>query len=130
MRTRKIKGKAIGLLVVITLMVSFFLVMSIRARMGGSKTLVSARPEASFTWFISSGESSNFYMDYAENPAVQYWCSREFETGDSFQSSLGETSNVGFTFQIPPAGAASDTLNNLLGNKSTWPDIVMRLIHP
>ena len=124
MKTRKIKGKTIGLLIVITLMVGFFLVMSIRARTGGSQTLVSARPEASFTWFISSGENSNFYMDYAENPAVQYWCSQQFETGDSFQNTLGETSNIKFEFQIPPAGAGADTLNNLLGNKSTWPDIV------
>ena len=120
----KIRGKTIGLIAVVSVMVGFFAFMSIRARSKDTGGLVEVSPEASFTWFISNGESANYYMSYAENPAVQYWCSRLFETGENFSGILGEASNVSFTFQVPPSGAGSDTLNNLLGNKSTWPDIV------
>lgn len=118
MKHAKIKTKNIVLLVLVLAMVVFFFAMYIRSSLNKVGGLVTAEANHTYSWFISEGESSTYYSDYAENPAVQYWCGREFETQD------GSESNVAFDFQVAPAGAESDTLNNLLGNKSTWPDIV------
>lgn len=115
---KKIKTKNIVLLCLVAVMVIFFLAMYLRTLSGRAGGLVEASADHTYSWFLNEGEDAMYYTDYAENPGVQYWLSRDFETEE------GDDSNVAFDFMIAPSGSESDTLNNLLGNKSTWPDVV------
>lgn len=115
---KKIKTKNIVLLCLVAAMVIFFFAMYFRTLSGRIGGLVTASADHTYSWFLNEGEEATYYTDYAENPGVQYWISRGFETEE------GGESNVAFEFMIAPSGSESDTLNNLLGNKSTWPDVV------
>lgn len=76
-----------------------------------------------FEWFINEGETSSYYTDYADNPAVQYWTNMEFETGDDFKDTLGETSSLTIDYLIPSTGDASSTLSRLF-TTGNYPDVV------
>jgi hypothetical protein len=114
----KIKKKNIALIIIVAAMLIFIMSMYIRTLLNNTGGLIKAADNHTYSYFISGGESSNYYTDYAENPGMQYWFGKQFETSD------GKVSNIAFDFLIPPQGAGTDTLNNLLANKNTWPDVI------
>lgn len=118
-KVRTIKKKTIALIIIVLAMVIFFVSMYFRSLSNKNTSgLVSASIDHTYSFFISAGENSIYYTDYAENPGIQYWCSKQFESENN------QLSNVAFEFNAAPIGSESDTLNNLLGNAETWPDIV------
>ena len=61
----------------------------------GGTTGQSASPETTFDWWIYSGTSSEYYGNYAENPAVQYtlrrgWGSEEKRIAPFNESGITE----------------------------------------
>lgn len=66
--------------------------------------------DTSFTYVLSTGEQTHFYAEYEDNPAVQYWLSKEWDAdGD------GKGKKVSIDFITLPAGAESDNINTMLG---------------
>ncbi len=77
-----------------------------------------AGDDTTFTWWIYSGADASFYMDYQENPAIQY----------TLQSTYGpENKSVAFEFWVPPAGTAADNYTRMIGS-GDLPDIIDAVI--
>lgn len=65
----------------------------------------SAGEDTTFTWWIYSGADSAYYMDYVENPAIQY----------TLQSTYGaEGKYLDFEFWVPAAGTSADNYSTML----------------
>ena len=110
-------------LLVCALTLAIIAAVSWKALSGGTSA-GSAGPTDSttFSWFINNGVQSTFYVDYAENPGVQYWMGKEFAHGEDF-SDEGEFGSVKVSFQVPPSGKATDVLGNMFAT-GNYPDIV------
>ena len=70
---------------------------------GGS----SAGEDTTFSWWIYSGADSSYYMEYQENPAIQY----------TLQNTYGpENKNLAFEFWVPAAGTAADNYSTMIAS--------------
>ncbi len=66
-----------------------------------------AGDDTTFTWWIYSGADASYYMDYQENPAIQY----------TLQNTYGpDNKNLAFEFWVPPAGTATDNYTRMIGS--------------
>ena len=71
---------------------------------GGGNT---AGDDTTFSWWIYSGADSSFYMDYQENPAVQY----------TLQNTYGpENKSLAFEFWVPAAGTSADNYSTMIAS--------------
>ncbi len=73
-----------------------------------------------FTWLLMDKESSNYYSDYDNNPAVEYVLNKTWETVDEEGNPISGKVNIDFS--VPPSGSFTDTLTNMIGTH-TEPDI-------
>lgn len=110
-------------ILVLLLTLALITAIAIKAFSGGSSSGTTGPTDATtFSWFINSGVSSGFYVDYADNPCVQYWMGKEFRHGEGFDGE-GETGSVKIEFQVPPTGKATDVLGNMFATDN-YPDLV------
>lgn len=78
-----------------------------------------------FEFFLGTGEKSEYYTYYQDNPSVQYWLSKTFESGiDKDAEGNPAQKNLSIKFNIPVSGAAGDNLNNMLKPGGDYPEIV------
>lgn len=72
----------------------------------------------SFTWELDTTDDAQWYTEYEDNPAVQYWLSHEWDAdGD------GKGKKVTIDYITLPSGAEQDTMNTWLGT-GEYPDIM------
>lgn len=65
----------------------------------------SAGEDTTFTWWIYSGADSSYYMDYQENPTIQY----------TLQKGYGpEEKQLAFEFWVPAAGTSADNYSTMI----------------
>ena len=84
----------------------------------GGTTDQSASPETTFTWWIYSGTSSEYYSNYAENPAIQY----------TLQKGWGpEGKTIALSFLEPAPGSENDNYTTMLAS-GDLPDIIDAVI--
>lgn len=67
----------------------------------------------SFTYWIGNGESSEYYLTYADNPVMKY-----ISNYKTFENEAGEQSKVTIEYQQPPSGKAADNFNTLITTSS------------
>ena len=66
-----------------------------------------AGEDITFSWWIYSGADSSYYMEYQENPAIQY----------TLQNTYGpENKNLAFEFWVPAAGTAADNYSTMIAS--------------
>ena len=78
----------------------------------------SATPETTFEWWIYSGTSSEYYGNYAENPAIQYTLRKGWGP---------EEKGISLTFLQPPPGSENDNYTTMLAS-GDLPDIIDAVI--
>ncbi len=84
----------------------------------GGTTGGSASPETTFDWWIYSGTSSEYYGNYAENPAVQY----------TLRHGWGpEGKRIALNFLQPPPGSENDNYTTMIAS-GDLPDIIDAVI--
>lgn len=109
---RKRKG-IIGLLLITCFVCTSFLSLS------GCQSKGGAGDDANhFTWFLTSGVSTEYYMNYSDNPAIKYLS--QYKT---FQNSAGEEEHITFEFLEPAAGQGSSVLQTEL-QTDTYQDVM------
>ena len=84
----------------------------------GQTKAQNATPETTFDWWIYSGTSSEYYANYAENPAVQYTLRRGWGPEDK---------GVALNFLQPPPGSESDNYTTMIAS-GDLPDIIDAVI--
>ena len=85
------------------LALSLVMVASMFSACGGAGG--SADEDTTFSWWIYSGVDSAYYMDYVENPAIQY----------TLKDTYGpENKYLNFEFWVPAAGTATDNYSTML----------------
>lgn len=66
-----------------------------------------AGDDTTFTWWIYSGADSSYYLDYIDNPAIQY----------TLQNTYGpENKKLNFEFWTPPAGTSADNYSRMIAS--------------
>ena len=84
----------------------------------GGTTAQSATPETTFDWWIYSGTSSEYYDNYAENPAIQY----------TLRQGWGpEEKGIALSFLQPPPGSEADNYATMIAS-GDLPDIIDAVI--
>ena len=78
----------------------------------------SASPETTFDWWIYSGTSSEYYGNYAENPAIQYTLRKGWGP---------EEKGIALNFLQPPPGSEADNYATMLAS-GDLPDIIDAVI--
>lgn len=74
--------------------------------------------DTTFSWWIYSGADSSYYMEYQENPAIQY----------SLQKTYGpENKNLALEFWVPAAGTAADNYSTMIAS-GDLPDLIDAVI--
>lgn len=87
--------------------------MSLLAGCGGGGGN-NAADENTYTMWIYSGQDAAYYLDYEENPALQY----------ALQKTYGpEEKNVAIDFWVPPTGGAADNYSTMIGS-GDLPDVL------
>lgn len=77
-----------------------------------------AGDDTTFSWWIYSGADSSYYMEYQENPAIQY----------SLQKTYGpENKNLALEFWVPAAGTAADNYSTMIAS-GDLPDLIDAVI--
>ena len=76
----------------------------------------------SFTYLLDKGESTEYYLNYEDNPVMRYIANYK-----TFEASDGTQQRVLMSFQVPPAGKEADNLSLLVCLKSTG-DIEKKVI--
>ena len=71
-----------------------------------------------FTWFLTNGVSTEYYMNYSDNPALKYILENR-----TFENSEGEQSNISFEFTEPASGQGSNVLQTEL-QTNTYQDVM------
>ncbi|MGN0999187.1 MAG: hypothetical protein ACI4PO_06505 [Faecousia sp.] len=85
-------------------LLALLMVMSVLGACSGGN---SAGDDTTFTWWIYSGADSAYYMDYQENPAIQY----------TLQKTWGpEDKNLAFEFWVPAAGTSADNYATMIAS--------------
>ena len=87
------------------LVLTFVMVISMLSACGGAGG--AAGEDTTFTWWIYSGADSSYYMDYQENPAIQY----------TLQKGYGpEEKQLAFEFWVPAAGTSADNYSTMIAS--------------
>ena len=84
----------------------------------GGTTSQSASVDATFDWWIYSGTSSEYYDNYAQNPAIQYTLTKTWGPEDKA---------VAFNFLEPPPGSEADNYTTMIAS-GDLPDIIDAVI--
>lgn len=84
----------------------------------GNVSVQSASPETTFDWWIYSGTSSEYFDNYAENPAIQYTLRKGWGP---------EEKALAFNFLQPPPGSENDNYSTMLAS-GDLPDIIDAVI--
>lgn len=71
-----------------------------------------------FSYWMAVSESSEYYLDYNENPVMKYVTQNK-----TFKNQEGNDAKVSFAIQHPPVGKEVDNLNTLISTGS-YTDIV------
>jgi maltose-binding protein MalE len=71
-----------------------------------------------FSYWMAVSESSEYYLDYNENPVMKY-----ITQNKTFKDQEGNDAKVSFAIQHPPVGKEVDNLNTLISTGS-YTDIV------
>ncbi|MGN1021843.1 MAG: hypothetical protein ACI4O7_15880 [Aristaeellaceae bacterium] len=80
----------------------------------GTESTANASPETTFSWWIYSGTSSEYFDSYAENPAIQY----------TLQKTWGpEEKGIAFSFLQPAPGSENDNYTTMLAS-GDLPDLI------
>ena len=111
-----IRAKWIALMVCVVLMLVGMQVYYGNIGSGGAQ---SASPETTFDWWIYSGTSSEYYDNYAENPAIQYTLQRGWGP---------EEKGLAFSFLQPPPGSEADNYSTMIAS-GDLPDIIDAVIN-
>ena len=72
----------------------------------------------SFTYLLDKGESTEYYLNYEDNPVIRYIANYK-----TFEASDGTQQRVLMSFQVPPAGKEADNLSLLVSTQS-YPDVM------
>ncbi len=72
----------------------------------------------SFTYLLDKGESTEYYLNYEDNPVMRYIANYK-----AFEASDGTQQRVLMSFQVPPAGKEADNLSLLVSTQS-YPDVM------
>ena len=110
-----IRTKWIALMVAVVLMLVGMQVYY--GRIGGTSG-ESASPETTFDWWIYSGTSSEYYGNYAENPAIQYTLRKGWGP---------EEKGIALNFLQPPPGSEADNYTTMIAS-GDLPDIIDAVI--
>ena len=81
-------------------------------------TVSSASPETTFDWWIYSGTSSEYYDNYAQNPAIQYTLQRTWGP---------EEKTLALNFLQPPPGSEDNNYTTMIAS-GDLPDIIDTVI--
>ena len=84
----------------------------------GNSGSSSASPETTFDWWIYSGTSSEYYSNYAENPAIQYTLRKGWGS---------EEKGIALNFLQPPPGSENDNYTTMIAS-GDLPDIIDAVI--
>ena len=84
----------------------------------GTTTVSSAGPETTFDWWIYSGTSSEYYDNYAQNPAIQYTLQRGWGP---------EEKAIALNFLQPPPGSEDNNYTTMIAS-GDLPDIIDAVI--
>jgi len=110
-----IRAKWIALMVAVVLMLVGMQVYY--GNIGGTSGQ-SASPETTFDWWIYSGTSSEYYDNYAQNPAIQYTLRRGWGP---------EEKGIALNFLQPPPGSEADNYATMLAS-GDLPDVIDAVI--
>ena len=110
-----IRAKWIALMVAVVVMLVGMQVYYGRIDGKGSQ---SASPETTFDWWIYSGTSSEYYGNYAENPAIQYTLRKTWGP---------EEKGIALSFLQPPPGSEADNYATMIAS-GDLPDIIDAVI--
>ena len=110
-----IRAKWIALMVAVVMMLVGMQVYY--SNIGGTSSQ-SASPETTFDWWIYSGTSSEYYGNYAENPAIQYTLRKGWGP---------EEKSIALTFLQPPPGSEADNYATMIAS-GDLPDIIDAVI--
>ncbi len=87
--------------------------MSLLAGCGGGGG-VGGDADETYTMWIYSGQDSAYYLDYEENPALQY----------ALQKTYGpDEKTLAIDFWVPPSGSAADNYSTMIGS-GDLPDVI------
>ena len=84
----------------------------------GNEGAQDATPETTFEWWIYSGTSSEYYDNYAKNPAIQYTLKKGYGA---------EEKGIALTFLEPPPGTEADNYTRMIAS-GDLPDIIDAVI--
>lgn len=70
-----------------------------------------------FTFWLSSGEQDQYYMDYGDNPIIKYLTQREWGEGEYKQK-------ISFDFRVAPKGSELDNFNMSIAEENSYSDIM------
>lgn len=71
-----------------------------------------------FTYLLDKGESTEYYLNYEDNPVMRYVA--QYKT---FEDATGTAQGVKMSFQTPPSGKEMDNINLLISTQS-YPDLM------
>ena len=74
--------------------------------------------ENQFSWWMTAAESTDYYVDYSENPVMKY-----LTENVTYENSEGEQDHISFEIQTAPAGKEVDNFNTLITTGS-YTDII------
>lgn len=87
--------------------------MSLLAGCGGGGG-VGGDADETYTMWIYSGQDAAYYLDYEENPALQY----------ALQKTYGpDEKTLAIDFWVPPSGSAADNYSTMIGS-GDLPDVI------
>ena len=110
-----IRTKWIALMIAVVLML---VGMQIYYGNIGTTSGGTADANTTFDWWIYSGTSSEYFDNYAENPAIQYTLQRGWGP---------EEKTIAFNFLQPPPGSESDNYSTMIAS-GDLPDIIDQVI--
>ena len=110
-----IRAKWIALMVAVVVMLVGMQVYY--GNIGGTGSQ-SASPETTFDWWIYSGTSSEYYDNYAQNPAIQYTLRKGWGP---------EEKGIALNFLQPPPGSEADNYATMIAS-GDLPDIIDAVI--
>ena len=84
------------------------LCFSVTACSKGGTTEGGADEAHTYSFWLLQGVDSSYYLDYKENPAVQYALTKTYKGKD------GKDVKIDVSFDIPATGTAKDNLNTLI----------------
>ncbi len=87
--------------------------MSLLAGCGGGGG-VGGNADETYTMWIYSGQDAAYYLDYEENPALQYALQKKYGPDEK---------SLAIDFWVPPSGSAADNYSTMIGS-GDLPDVI------